>query len=64
MTIINVTLFLLVKKLNVNKVLIDEAKQQGNSWLPIKAGLFHSDIKRFEQVASRFLERLNDLSWF
>ncbi len=43
---------------------VEEAKKQGNLWPPIQAGLFNSDINRFNEISVHLLERLSKLSWF
>ncbi len=44
---------------------IENAKKQGSNWPPIKAGLFKSDINRFNKIADHLMTRLNNLpGWY
>lgn len=42
---------------------IKEADEQGASWQPLQAGFFGKDIKRFQNVASQYAERIGGLGW-
>ena len=41
---------------NPLKEIIDEADREKESWGPIKAGLFHGEYSRFEDIASNLKE--------
>ena len=45
-------------------MLVDEAINLGDEWLPLKAGLFRSSRQRFLQVASTYREFIEKLPWF
>lgn len=45
--------------------LVDEARQAGADWGPVKAGLFHGSIERFDEVASAYRDGvLQHIPWF
>jgi Caspase domain len=44
--------------------LVEEAKEQGVDWQPLKAGLFSGSLDRFVEIATAYGERLNRLTWF
>jgi len=44
--------------------LIAEAKQSGNSWAPIKAGMFDGSFENFEKISSDLLGQISQRSWF
>lgn len=41
-----------------------QAKEQGESWPPIKAGLFRGSIERFQKIAVSYAEMIARLSWY
>lgn len=43
--------------------LVAEAKALGESWEPIKAGLFGGNIERFNKVSSEFQQLISELNW-
>jgi uncharacterized caspase-like protein len=43
--------------------LIQQAKEQGSSWPPLKAGLFGGSLERFERVAAEFGQQVARLPW-
>ncbi len=43
---------------------IEVAKKQGDKWPPIQAGLFRSDINRFDKISGLLVQRLNKIPWF
>ena len=44
--------------------LVEEAKQAGQDWGPLRAGFFRGSSERFLQVAEKFKELLKHLHWF
>ena len=44
--------------------ILQEAERIKNDWLPIKAGLFSGSYDRFLEIATKYQELLNNLSWF
>lgn len=44
--------------------LIQQAKEQGPAWPPIKAGLFGGSFERFERVAKEYGRMVAGLNWF
>lgn len=42
---------------------LNEAEMQGNTWPPLKAGLFGGDIGRFKKVAEQFQQGIAELRW-
>jgi hypothetical protein len=48
---------------NPLKELIADAKQQKESWGPLKAGLFGGDYTRFEKTANAYTDRVSGLGW-
>ena len=49
------------RDINPLKEILDEADREKDSWGPIKAGLFHREYSRFEDVASKLKEFLPKL---
>ena len=49
------------RAINPLKEILDEADREKDSWGPIKAGLFHGEYSRFEDVASKLKERIPKL---
>jgi hypothetical protein len=43
--------------------LVQQAKQQGSAWPPIKAGLFGGSFDRFERVANEYGSQVARLPW-
>jgi hypothetical protein len=43
---------------------VQEAKTQGTSWAPLKAGLFGGSIERFEKVANEYGQLVSQLHWY
>jgi hypothetical protein len=44
--------------------LIAEAKQAGDSWAPVKAGMFDGSFESFEKISSDFLNLVSKRGWF
>jgi len=44
--------------------LINEAKQEGSDWRPLKAGLFNGSFDEFMEIASKFGSALAQLAWY
>ena len=45
-------------------ILISEAKQAGDSWAPLKAGMFDGSFGNFEKTSSEFLSQVSKRGWF
>jgi hypothetical protein len=45
-------------------MIISEAKAEGNSWPPLRAGLFRGSIERFNEIASQYSSLLAKLGWW
>ena len=43
---------------------IAEAETQGDSWLPLKAGLFRGSAERFKEIATAYSQDVAKLGWF
>lgn len=43
---------------------VQEAKVQGESWPPLKAGLFGGSFERFERVANEYGQQISQLRWY
>lgn len=43
---------------------IEEAKANGDAWLPIKSGLFGGSFQRFSEVADEFQKTVTKLNWW
>jgi hypothetical protein len=43
---------------------IEEAKANGDAWLPIKSGLFGGSFQRFSEVADEFQKTVAKLNWW
>jgi hypothetical protein len=43
---------------------IEDAKKQGSKWPPIQAGLFKSDINRFNEISGFLLPKLDQMHWW
>ena len=42
---------------------IAEAESQGDSWPPVKAGLFKGSVQRFKKIASEYSQAIARLNW-
>jgi len=43
---------------------VTEAESQGDSWPPIKAGLFKGSVQRFKEIASECSQAVAGLGWW
>ena len=51
-------------KRNAYSAVIVEAEHEGESWAPIKAGLFDGSIDTFKEIASKYGSGLDQLNWY
>ena len=42
---------------------LEEAKKDGELWIPLKAGFFQGSYTRFEEIAESYKKTLNELRW-